>query len=195
MAARRKKSPVRKRAVGKAPALALPYKDDDPYKGIAAPHKGRDDTRQQELPLAAAKQYPKIETPLVIPAPPGTYVLHILALPKEAPTSIEILMHVCTHFERFPDRIVPRCMIAARDDIIEAAVLHPTGQVSGSPKVPITFENVDQYRHNLVKRYLGSGVVETVVDAAPSKAVTRNSEAFQRARAALGMNDDDDLVG
>lgn len=88
-----------------------------------------------------------VEVPVIVPAPPGTFVLHVKK-------NMDIMIHVCTHFERYSDRLVPRGMIAADDDVIEAAVLHPTGHVSGSPKMPMTFENVEQYRTNLAAKYL-----------------------------------------
>jgi hypothetical protein len=104
-----------------------------------------------EQPNAATNVVNFVPDPICIPAPQGTFILHAK---KVGDKGIVINLHVCTHFERFPDRLVPRGMIPAGDDVIEAAVLHPTGHVSGSPKMPITFENTEQFRQSLIQRYV-----------------------------------------
>lgn len=164
--------------------------------------KGRRRTTKRVVgksPLLAAPHVS--DQPLVIPAPVPTYVLYVV----EHPTAgIIVLKHVCTHFERFPDRIVPRCMIPADETVIEAACLHPTGEVSGSPKASLTFANFDQYRSSLLARYerkteppvVEAAIIEEAgaVDPLDQKPTTRNSEAFKRARA-MFTGDDEDLVG
>lgn len=132
--------------------------------------------RSEQLPPSSGDDNAtRMETPLVIPAPVGTFVLHVVMHKG----SVMILKHVCIHFERFDDRILPRCMIAAGDNVIEAAVLHPSGHISGSPLAPFTFENVEQFVHNIRQRH-------------KTKPTTRKTEAFERARALM---QDEDLVG
>jgi hypothetical protein len=94
-------------------------------------------------------------------------------------------MHVCTHFERWPDRsLTPRSIILPGDNVVEAAVLHPSGHVSGSPKHPLTFENVDVYRSALALSYAPK--------AEEPKPMAKGRRA---AAAAAAQDEEEDLVG
>lgn len=108
-----------------------------------------------------------------VPAPVGTFVLHA----RIEKGDVLILQHVCTHFDICADgTILPRCMIAAGKEVMAAACLHPNGYVSGGTETPISFENVEQYRHVLRTRL-------------PNKKTTA---AVERARKLL---EGEDLIG
>lgn len=72
---------------------------------------------------------------------------------KTSATTIELLVHVCTHFERFGDRIVPRSLVAPDPKAIAAAVMHPTQHIS-SPQAGLTFANAEEYRSYIAQRFL-----------------------------------------
>lgn len=143
--------------------------------------------------------------PLIIPAPPGTYILHVVK--HDGQDSLDLLMHVCTHFERFPDRVVPISLVPAKKGVIEAAVLHPTGHVSGSPAMALTFENVDSYRTNLIERIFPKTRVSEaaakqllpVLEPTPKKAAVKRTGTKAEARAALrrleAADPEEDLIG
>lgn len=88
-----------------------------------------------------------LEMPVIVPAAPGTFILQVVPRPDE--NRLEIFIHVCTHFERFITRLVPRGLIPMRQDAIEAAVLHPTGHVSSVQRVA-TYDSVDRYREAVI---------------------------------------------
>lgn len=126
--------------------------------------------------------------PVIVLAPTGTFILHVVK--SDDPKTLDILMHVCTHFERYPDRLVPRGLIGLTDNVIDAAVLHPTGHVSGSPKMPLTYATVDSYRNNVVAKYLTQ-------PAAPVPAATSSAPKTRRGgrKAAADPLVDEDLIG
>lgn len=161
--------------------------------------KKRIAANQSELPLSPDplldRQSPSNTTnavvvlPLIVPAPAGTFIIHVKQPPDN---SLVMELHVCTHFERFPDRLVPRGMIGIGEDVIEAACVHPTGHVSGSPKSPLTFESVDQYRAFLVERYPGT----KPQPAKPKTEVRRTARTAVEAKAAAQLvEEDEDLIG
>ena len=143
-----KKSTEEIKRIAANAAKAAPKKQPEPpprdpeYDAAFESYKGRVETAQAALTL-----------PLIVPAPVGTFILHIMR-PEEGATKITANMHVCTHFERFPDRLVPRGMIGIGDNVIEAAVLHPGGYVSGSPSIPITFETIEMFLASAKERHL-----------------------------------------
>lgn len=145
---------------------------------------------QPELPLEEDRLNAILAgVPLIVPAPVGTYILHVVQI---NPHKVEIQIHVCTHFERYPDRLVPKGLVPAGESVIEGAVLHPSGHVSGSPKLPITCENLDQYTASVRQRY----TVPEKTDDTPAAPPTPKG---RRARAAAVTNlpdrEDEDLIG